>query len=109
MASFFVDVMIEEHEGLPEGCSQRFRAQGAGAPVSRISWESDDGVRGAWDVFAASEDGAANVAMAYPVDDSSAGTSILIVGGDRGLRLVAREQGVTVLEPYLLVSRDALV
>lgn len=109
MTARFIDVNVEEHEELPDGCSLRFRAQANGHPVERVTWESDDGVTGIWRVGAASSDGTTAAAMAFPVDDSSAGTSILIVGGDRGLRLTSTETGETRAEPYLLVSRTAIV
>ncbi|MBX3264091.1 MAG: hypothetical protein KIS78_35805 [Labilithrix sp.] len=109
MSGGFVDVRVEEHDALPDGCSLRFRAQDAGAAVTEIAWESDDGVAGTWRVEAASSDGARGPATAFAVDDSSAGTSMLIVGGDHGLRLTSLATGETVAEPYLLLSRAALV
>jgi hypothetical protein len=104
----FVSVQVEEHDELPEGCSLRFRAQGDGRTILRVEWESDDGVSGTWCVEGASSDGSRIPAMAFAVDDSSAGTSILIVGGDHGLRLTSVETGETVAAPYLLVSRAEL-
>ena len=96
-----VAVQVEEHEALPDGCSLRFKAQDDGAPIARVTWESDDGVAGTWSVEAEALDGSRAPATAYRVDDSSAGTSLLIVGGARGLRLTL---GTTrVAEPYLLL------
>ena len=47
-------------------------------------------------------------AMAAPVDDSSAGTSILIYGDGRGLRLRRLDgDGATLAEPYLLLAAEA--
>jgi hypothetical protein len=108
MSNRFILVQVDEHEVLPDGCSLRFRAQGEGTTVEQVEWESEDGTAGRWRVTGASADGALVAATAYAVDDSSAGTSILIVGGDHGLRLTSVVTGQTVAEPYLLVSRSAL-
>ena len=107
----FIEIQVEEHPELPEGCSLRFRARGEGAPIDRVMWESESGRAGIFRVVARSSDGNALAATAYAVDDSSAGTSILVVGGDHGLRLtpVGGDESETVAEPYLLVSRTALV
>ena len=107
MPSHFVQIQVEEHEELPEGCSLRFRAQAEGRAIETVRWESESGTRGVWRVSGRTSTGDTTPAIAYPVDDSSAGTSILIAGGDRGLCLIATETGETVIEPYLLVSRDA--
>lgn len=104
----FIQIQVEEHEEIPEGCSLRFRAQDAGTPIERIVWESESGRAGVWRVEGRSSTGERTPATAYAVDDSSAGTSILVVGGEHGLRLVAHD-GETLAEPYLLVSRGALV
>jgi len=104
----FVRVQVEEHEDLPEGCSLRFKAEGAPREIARVTWEAEDGTDGTWSVEAAWSDGQRSAALAYPVEDSSAGTSILVVGGDHGLRLVLVETGAKRAEPYLLVSPTAL-
>jgi len=116
----FIDIQVEEHEAIPDGCSMRFRAQDDGARIERIAWESEDGRAGTWRVVGRRSDGEDVAAIAYAVDDSSAGTSILVVGGDHGLRLTlepvdplertpeAERERATVAEPYLLVSRAAL-
>jgi hypothetical protein len=104
----FVDVRVEEHEALPDGAEHRFRAQDDGRVVESILWESDDGLRGRWRVEGRTADGRAIPAMAYAVDDSSAGTSILVVGGNHGLRLSFRDSEDVVAEAYLLLSRAAL-
>ena len=50
-------------------------------------------------------------ALATPVDDSSAGTSVLITGDARGLRLrrLGADAEPAIAEPYLLLSPDALL
>ena len=97
----FVAVQVEEHEALPEGCSLRFKAQDAGEPIATVTWESEDGVCGTWTVAAEASNGAHSSATAYRVDDSSAGTSLLIVGGGHGLRLTL--DATQIAEPYLLL------
>ena len=105
----FVDIQVEEHAAIPEGCSMRFRAQDAGTTIDRVVWESESGRAGTWLVVGRRSDGGDVPAVAHAVDDSSAGTSILVVGGDHGLRLtpVDGDASDTVAEPYLLVSRSA--
>jgi hypothetical protein len=104
----FVTVLVEEHEAIPDGCVQRFRATGEPSVVHHVTWESEDGVAGTWAVRGVLADGAATPALARPVDDSSAGTSILVVGGDHGLRLTS-DAGDEVAVAYLLLSPEAIV
>ena len=104
----FVTVLVEEHEALPDGCVQRFRATGEPRVVRHVAWESEDGVAGTWAVRGAVADGSETPALARPVDDSSAGTSILVVGGDHGLRLRS-EGGDEVAVAYLLLAPAAIV
>jgi len=101
----FVAVQVEEHEALPDGCSMRFKAQDDGTAIDEVQWESDDGVAGTWTVEAEALDGTRSSAMSYRVDDSSAGTSLLIVGGAHGLRLTLGSTHVA--EPYLLLPTKA--
>lgn len=108
MASF-IDVLVDEHEALPDGCCMRFRAQESGVKIERVVWESEDGTGGVWHVEGRGADGESVPALAYAVDDSSAGTSILVVGGRFGLRLRSIDTAEEAAEPYLLVSRGAIV
>lgn len=109
VASRFLTVQVEEHDALPDGCSKRFRATDEGRPVTRVSYESEAGVGGAWDVQGVNADGSTFTPTVYPVDDSSEGTSMLVVGGDHGLRLTSQETNDVVAEPYLLLARSALL
>lgn len=102
----YIDVVVDEHDELPEGCELRFHAVGPSRAVQRIHYEPLMGPEGEFTVSAA---GGAP-AQATPVDDSSAGTSVLITGDARGLRL--RRVGSAddpLAEPYLLLSPDALL
>ena len=87
---------------------QRFRATGEPSVVRHVAWESEDGVAGTWTVRGAGADGSSTAALARPVDDSSAGTSILVVGGDHGLRLTSAA-GEEVAVAYLLLAPSAII
>ena len=104
----FVTVLVEEHEALPDGCVQRFRATGDAREVRHVAWEPEDGEAGTWAVRGQLADGTSTPALARPVDDSSAGTSILVVGGDHGLRLTS-STGEEAAVAYLLLAPSAIV
>ncbi|MES1208915.1 MAG: hypothetical protein ABUS79_23505 [Pseudomonadota bacterium] len=107
----YIDVVVDEHDELPEGCELRFHAVGPSRPVARIRYEPMTGPEGDFAVTASG--GAA--AQATPVDDSSAGTSVLITGDARGLRLrrldaePASNAEPAIAEPYLLLSPDSIL
>jgi hypothetical protein len=103
----FIDVVVEEHDDIPEGCELRFHAVGEPRPVSRVQYEPLAGPEGEFLVTAAG----GGPARATPVDDSSAGTSILITGDSRGLRLrrAGAEDEPAVAEPYLLLAADTIL
>jgi hypothetical protein len=107
-----IDVVVDEHDELPEGCELRFHAVGPPRPVRRVhQYEPMVGPAGTFAVAAVDAAGAEADATAVPVDDSSAGTSLLIYGGARGLRL--RREGdpaaPALAEPYLLLANDTVV
>ncbi len=103
----YIDVVVDEQEEIPDGCELRFHAVGESRPVSRIRYEPLTGPEGEYEVTAAG----GQPALAAPVDDSGAGTSILIYGDARGLRLRRLGDGnpAPIAEPYLLLSDDAIV
>jgi hypothetical protein len=106
MSGPYIDVVVEEQEEIPEGCELRFHAVGEARPVRRVRYEPLSGPEGEFEVLAAG----GQPAMAAPVDDSSAGTSILIYGDGRGIRLRRLQgDGATLAEPYLLLAADAIV
>ncbi|HLK89393.1 MAG TPA: hypothetical protein VKZ18_05850 [Polyangia bacterium] len=108
MPGRFIDVVVEEQEELPEGCELRFHAVGDPRPVSRVRYEPlTGGPEADYEVTAAG----GGPALAARVDDSSAGTSVLVYGDARGLRLRRSDgtPGVPIAEPYLLLSDDAIV
>ena len=106
----YIDVAVDEHDEIPEGCELRFHAVGPSREVRHIRYEPMTGPEGDFTVTAA---GGAP-AQATPVDDSSAGTSVLITGDGRGLRLrrVGGEPpgaADAIAEPYLLLAPDAIL
>jgi hypothetical protein len=107
MPGRYIDVVVEEQEEIPEGCELRFHAVGEARPVTRIRYEPLTGPEGDFEVTA----GSGAPAMAAPVDDSSAGTSVLIYGDARGLRLRRLDDAgaAAFAEPYLLLAPDAIV
>ena len=110
MALKYIDVVVEEHDALPEGCELRFHAVGEARRVQRVLYEPLEGGESEFVVVAAGADDAEGEAQAVPVDDSGAGTSTLVFGGPRGLRLRRVDgRGGTVAEPYLLLADDAIL
>jgi hypothetical protein len=107
----YVDVVVEEHDELPDGCELRFHAVGEPRPVRRLRYEPLVGPDGEFDVTAVDATGAEGPALVVPVDDSGAGTSLLVYGGARGLRLRRADAHTepAVAEPYLLLADDAIV
>ena len=110
MSPKYIDVVVEEHDALPEGCELRFHAVGEVRAVRRVRYEPLTGPEGDFVVVAAGADDGESGAQAVPVDDSGAGTSTLVFGGARGLRLRRVDgRGETVAEPYLLLADDAIL
>jgi hypothetical protein len=109
MPGRYIDVVVEDHPEIPEGCEMRFHAVGEARVVQQIHYEPLLGRAGEFEVLAAG----GGPAWAVPVDDSGAGTSVLIYGDARGLRLRrlggADDQGDPVAEPYLLLTADSIV
>jgi len=107
VAGRYIDVVVEEQEGIPDGCELRFHAVGESRPVKRVHYEPLTGPPGEYQVAAAGGE----PALAAPVDDSGAGTSILIYGDARGIRLrqVGANVGESIAEPYLLLADDAIL
>jgi len=110
MSSRFVTVLVEEHEELPEGCCMRFKLVGEPRAVRLVRYEQGDSPSPTvWRVESPQGDGSTGAAWAVTVEDSGAGTCILVYAGVRGLRLRPVDGGETVAEPYLLLSRESVV
>ncbi len=110
MTPKFVNVLVEEHDELPDGCSMRFKIVSEPRPVHRVRYEADDSpVSVVWSVESPRDDGAAGAVWAAEVEDSGAGTSTLVYGGPRGLRLTPDGGGAVLAEPFLLIGPDAIL
>ena len=103
----FVEVAVDGHPAWPAGASARWKRVGPSQPVLQIYYESDDGDAGVWQVVGCGPAGE-SPALATPVDDSSAGVSLLVTGGVWGLRLRREVAGqvLTSAEAYLLIAPD---
>lgn len=104
----FVDLFIEPNPNTPDGCGQRFKAEGPPRAVRCVRyWIAPDAhllceVTGLW---SAGGKGVPCPAMAVPVEDSGAGASMLVYGGDWGLRITPLDGAHDPFgEPYLLVA-----
>jgi hypothetical protein len=99
-----IDLFIDPNPNCPEGCDLRFSA--CGEP-RRVTWvRPGGGDAAACDVYGWSSAGGGTpcAAWAAPVEDSGAGISILVYGGDWGLRLAPRDGRPAFGEPYLLLA-----
>jgi hypothetical protein len=105
----FIDVLVEEHDEIPEGCCMRFQAAAEPRPVRRIHCEIEGAPAGVWLVETREADGSAGVARVAAVEDSGAGTSMLVSGGALGLRLRPEAGGEPVAVPYLLLSEECIL
>src|SRR5687767_2341062 len=105
--AIFIEVFVEEHEEIPEGCGLRFRVVSGGAaprPVKRILY-APEGEEAPTEWLVEAPGGESKAAL---VEDSGAGSATLIFGGDRGLRL-RDASGRVLAEPYLLLSEGAIL
>jgi hypothetical protein len=102
-----VDVEVEEHDALPDGCYMRFSALEAPRPVRKVRYEAPSGAPAVCEVLGLDADDRPVPAMAVLVDSSSAGQDLLVHGGAHGLRLSA--DGESWAEPYLLLEPGAVV
>lgn len=87
----------------------RFKAVGSPRAVRRVRLDESDGPGAEWTVESCGESGEFGLAHGVTVEDSSAGSSMLIYGGVRGLRLRSAADGSVVAEPYLLLAERAVV
>jgi hypothetical protein len=90
MPARFVDVIIEAHPELPDGCAVRFQALGEATPVTAVRYQPGVGAPGPFDVQGRAAGGAPAPATATPVHVTGAAPRVLIAGGAWGLRLRRR-------------------
>lgn len=102
----FVDVQLEPCEIAPEGLSLRWKAASAPRTLARVCYRSEMGLAGWWRVAALDASATASPARAVAVEDSSEGTSLLVVGGSQGLLLEHLESGARERLPYLLLALE---
>lgn len=108
MTATFITVIVDEHEDLPEGCCMRFKAIGGSRIVRRVRLDGD-APTDEWTVESCGTSGEPSPAYGVTVEDSSAGSSVLIYGGARGLRLRPVHGGQVVAEPYLLLAERSVL
>lgn len=103
----FVDVSVEPHEALPEGLTLRFKAAPGAAEreVQRVLYAPDEGPNDPrWHRVEGRDTAERPVpARAIEVEDSAAGVSTLVFGGEWGLRLHPEDGGAVVAETHLLL------
>lgn len=113
----FIDIVVDEHDAIPDGCMVRFRAVNEPRPVRLIRYSPLVGAPGLFRVEARSRTGDPGPARAVSVEDPGAGTSTLICGGDLGLRLfraatdgaLPGQREEPIAEPYLLLAADGIL
>ena len=102
-----IAIYVDPHPELPDGCSLHFKAESPQRPVSHVLFEPDQGPDGTWFVTGLDAAGHDVPAHAVQVEDSGAGTSWLLWGDARGLRL--RLDGHEIAETHLLLALDQLI
>jgi hypothetical protein len=116
MPKRFIDVFVEEHEALPDGCMLRFQAVDEPRAVHTIHYAPLLGEAGRFRVEACFSEGGARAAQRADVEDSGAGTCTLIWGGDLGIRLQRIDDAgadstafAPIAEPYLLLAAEEIL
>ena len=111
VAPQFIDVVLEPDAELTEDLYLRFKlvAGTNAAPVTRVRYTSDEGVSGVWLGEGRAAEGALGAALVAKVEDSSAGVSMLVVGGLHGVRLSLVDGAERVVQPYLLLSEEDIL
>lgn len=105
MAHRFIDVLVDAHDGLADGCAMRFKAEDAPRTVAVVRWYDDADRAIDCDVTGWSSAGAVP-AQAVTIEDSSAGTAVLVWGGDLGVRLAPRDGSPPFFESHLRLSPE---
>lgn len=106
----FIDIFIDPNPNCPEGCDLRFQASGASRPVAALRYwvGTDEAILCDVTGWSSAGGGSPCPAQAASVDDSGAGVSLLVYGGDWGLRLTPRDGRPPFGEPYLLLDPEDL-
>jgi hypothetical protein len=101
--SDFIEVEVDEGDGIDEAVQLRFKAVTPPRSVRRARFDRGQGLSW-WTI-----EGLAEEPRAALVEDSSDGEALLIFGGPRGLRITRASTGETRREPYLLLARGSEV
>jgi hypothetical protein len=100
-APLFIDVFVEANDNAPEGCGLVFKTEEAPRGARRVELD------GTWyDVigWSSAGGGSACAAQAALVEDSTAGTAMLVWGGDWGIRLTPVGGGAPFGESHLVLD-----
>ena len=97
--SEFIEVEVDEGDGIAEPVALRFKQVAPPQAVRRVHYDGGAGEEW-WSVQAPG-----TVASTALVEDSSDGEARLIYGGLRGLQLTGERSGQRRREPYLLLAR----
>lgn len=101
----FIDVFVDPNPNAPEGCGLRFKAERRPGPVRRLllddRWHEVTG-------WSSADGGSGCPAQAALVEDSGAGSAVLVFGGDWGIRLTPVDGGAPFGESHLLLDAAAL-
>jgi GTP cyclohydrolase II len=105
---FFVDVAVDPHAALPDGLMLRFKAvpDATATPIARVEYTPEDAeIAGPFRIEGRDAADRPCPARAIAVEDSAAGISVLVFGGDHGLRLYDERdpEAPPRAEPYLLL------
>jgi hypothetical protein len=101
--SDFIEVEVDEGDGIDEAVQLRFKVVTPPRSVRRARFDRGQGLSW-WTI-----EGLAEEPRAALVEDSSDGEALLIFGGPRGLRISCASTGETRREPYLLLARSSEV
>ncbi len=107
----YVDIFIDPNPNCPDGSCQRFTTKDRPRTVRAVLHSDGPGESTLCDVVGWSSAGGGTpcAAQAVTVEDSGAGTAMLVYGGDWGLRLTPRGGGEPSGEPYLLLADASMV
>jgi hypothetical protein len=103
----FIDVFVDANDNAPEGAGLRFKAESGSRPIVAVELEGRWCALSGWSSAGGGSACAARVAV---VEDSSAGTALLIYGdGDWGVRITPGDGEAPWGDSYLLLSRDTAI
>ena len=111
MAARFVDVIVEAHAALPDGCAVTFQTRGEPGAVTEVRYRPGLGAPGVFTVDGRGNGGTAVPAQATAVHVLGAGPLVLVTGGAWGLRLTrgGTSAAAAIAEPYLLLGDADIV